>query len=212
MSTNKLDITEIFFSIQGEGTEIGLPTIFIRLAGCNLRCKYCDTKYAYKNGKKLIINEIIDILNRWSCKRVCITGGEPLLQEAIYKLIDELIKRDYHLSIETNGTQSIDELLNRDIMIKHDIKLPFSGYFNHMLLDNIKLLRETDELKFIINDMNDYTCAKKILVKYRPTCHVIMQPVGNSEFKLADKIIEDGLEVRFSPQLHKILWGNIKGK
>lgn len=212
---SKLKINSIFYSIQGEGYDAGIPTIFIRLAGCNLRCSYCDTKYAYYEGREMEIDEIFREIKRWDCRRICITGGEPLLQNGIYKLIDFLLKNEYEVSVETNGSIGISELASRNVVIKMDIKCPSSGMHEKMKMENINLLREKDELKFIIDGREDYEYAKKIMKKYKPVCNVIFQPVwGKIENakEIAEWILKDCIDVRFSIQIHKILWGNERNR
>ncbi len=212
MNTKKIKINEIFYSLQGEGSDAGLPTIFIRFTGCNLRCNYCDTRYAFYEGKYMTIDEIMESVKKWSCKRVCITGGEPLLQKNVYALIDELLREGYEVSIETNGSISIMKLSKMNVKIKMDIKLPSSGMHDKMLFGNISLLRGSDELKFIIWNKQDYEYAKDIIARYKPKCQIIMQPVWGSKIKLADWILKDEIDARFSIQLHKILWGDERGK
>ena len=207
-----MKVNEIFYSIQGEGKNVGLPTIFIRLSGCNLRCRWCDTKYAYFEGKEKSVREIIEEIKKWDCKRVCITGGEPLLQEEVYNLIDELIKLNYFVSVETNGSISIEELAKRDVVIEMDYKLPSSGFSKFMLKENLSFLRKGDELKFIIADRNDYEVAKSIIKNNDIRAEIAMQPVWRKckKRELAEWILKDGLDVRFSLQIHKIIWGNKK--
>ncbi len=212
MNTKKIKINEIFYSLQGEGSDAGLPTIFIRFTGCNLRCNYCDTRYAFYEGKYMTIDEIMESVKKWSCKRVCITGGEPLLQKNVYALIDELLREGYEVSIETNGSISIMKLSKMNVKIKMDIKLPSSGMHDKMLFGNISLLRGSDELKFIIWNKQDYEYAKDIIARYKPRCQIIMQPVWGSKIKLADWILKDEIDARFSIQLHKIIWGDERGK
>ncbi len=203
----KLKINEIFYSLQGEGTDVGLPTIFIRFTGCNLRCKYCDTEYAFYEGRDMEIEEIFREIKKWNCNRICITGGEPLLQTGVYELIDLLIKKNYEISIETNGSIDITKLTKKNVKIKMDFKLPSSQMNEKMIAENINLLQPKDELKFIIWNRSDYEYAKKIINEYKPLCQIIMQPVWNSKIKLADWILEDMIDVRYSIQIHKILWG-----
>ncbi len=207
-------INEIFYSLQGEGHDIGIPTIFIRLTGCNLRCKYCDTEYAFYEGIEMEIEEIFRKINKWKCKRVCITGGEPLLQNEVYNLIDSLLEKNYEVSVETNGSINIGKLTKRNIIVKMDFKLPYSNMHKKMLIENLNLLRKNDELKFVVGNEIDYEFAKKIMERYKPICNIVMQPVWKimSAKKLAELILRDELNVRFSIQLHKILWGKLKGK
>ena len=212
MNTKKIKINEIFYSLQGEGIDAGLPTIFIRLTGCNLRCNYCDTRYAFYEGKYMAIDEIMESIKKWNSRRVCITGGEPLLQKNVYGLIEKLLEKGYEISVETNGSISIMKLSKMDVKIKMDIKLPSSGMHDKMLFGNISLLRGSDELKFIIWNKQDYEYAKDIIARYKPRCQIIMQPVWGSKIKLADWILKDEIDARFSIQLHKILWGDERGK
>ena len=214
MKNIKLTVNEIFYSIQGEGSDAGLPTIFIRLTGCNLRCTYCDTEYAFYEGKEKDIEEILKEIRKWKCKRTCITGGEPLLQKEVYELIDTLVEKEYEVSVETNGSISIEKLAKMEVVIKMDMKLPSSGMHKKMHMKNINLLRSDDELKFVIGDRADYEYAKEILKRYRPRCKIIMQPVWKkmNASELAEWILEDGIDARFSLQLHKILWREEKGR
>ncbi|RLB60202.1 MAG: hypothetical protein DRG80_05635 [Deltaproteobacteria bacterium] len=207
-----MKINEIFYSLQGEGIDAGLPTIFIRLTGCNLRCNYCDTRYAFYEGKYMAIDEILESIKKWNSRRVCITGGEPLLQKNVYGLIEKLLEKGYEISVETNGSISIMKLSKMDVKIKMDIKLPSSGMHDKMLFGNISLLRGDDELKFIIWNRDDYKYAKDIIARYKPRCQIIMQPVWGSKIKLAEWILKDELDARYSIQLHKILWGNERGR
>lgn len=214
MKNTKIVVNEIFYSIQGEGNDAGLPTIFIRLTGCNLRCNYCDTQYAFYEGEEMDMDDILERIKEWKCRRICITGGEPLLQEGVYKLIDVLLENNYGISVETNGSISIEKIVDKNVVIKMDIKLPSSGMHKKMILENIKLLRSKDEIKFVIGCREDYEYAKKILQEYRPRCHIIMQPVWKKmdATKLAEWILKDCLDARLSLQLHKILWGEERRK
>ncbi len=204
-----MKINEIFYSIQGEGNWTGLPNIFIRTTGCNLRCSFCDTKYAYFNGKEMTVKEIIEKICKYPCKYVCITGGEPLLQKDIVDLIDKLLKIGYKISIETNGSIIIKKISNiKSLMISLDIKCPSSAMHENNYLENINLLKKDDQLKFIIKNKNDYVYAKKILEKYKPVCTVFLQLVwGKKPRNLAKWIIKDGLNVKLGLQIHKIIWG-----
>lgn len=208
-----MKINEIFYSIQGEGNWSGFPNIFIRTSGCNLRCTYCDTKYAYNSYSEFSINQIINKIEEFKCKKICITGGEPLLQDDIKDLIKILLKKDYILSIETNGSINIKPYSNNEkIMISLDIKCPSSNMKEKMLLNNINYLKKKDQLKFIIMNREDYDYSKKIIDNYIPTCSIFFQPVEGTNYKnLAEWILSDNLDVKIGLQIHKILWGNIKG-
>jgi len=204
-----MKINEIFYSIQGEGAWTGLPNIFIRTTGCNLRCSFCDTKYAYNKGREMTLNEIIKKIKQYPCKYVCITGGEPLLQKDIIYLIDELLKKGYKIIIETNGSLSIEKLVDKkSLMISLDIKCPSSNMYENNYLENINFLKKVDQLKFVIKNKKDYEYAKGILEKYKPLCRVFFQPVWGKNPKILTKwIIKDGLNVKLGLQIHKIIWG-----
>ena len=205
-------INEIFYSIQGEGKWTGLPNIFIRTTGCNLRCSFCDTEYAYKDGKEFSPGGIIESINKYPCKYVCLTGGEPLIQEKTNDLIDALLKEDYKICLETNGSINIKKISNKkNLMISLDIKCPSSNMHEKMHFNNIPLLDGDDQLKFVIKDKNDYNYAKDILQKYKPNCPVFFQPVWEANpKKLAEWILGDALPVTLGLQLHKILWGDTR--
>lgn len=205
-----MEINEIFYSLQGEGKWTGLPNIFIRTSGCNLRCSFCDTTYAYDDGKEMSIDKILSQISKYPCKYICITGGEPLLQNETLELIDVLLKRNYKICLETNGSINIEKLSNKkSLIISLDIKCPSSNMHEKNYFKNISLLRKDDQLKFVIKDNNDYNYAKKIVNKYKPTCMVFFQPVwGTNPEELADWITADGLDVKLGVQLHKIIWGD----
>jgi 7-carboxy-7-deazaguanine synthase len=204
-----MKINEIFYSIQGEGKWAGLPNIFIRTTGCNLRCSYCDTKYAYEDGKEMELNEIIKNIKKINCKYVCITGGEPLLNKDVLNLISYLIKDDYFVIIETNGSIRIDDLIKfKKLVISLDIKCPSSNMDRKNKFENINLLEKKDQIKFVIKSKEDYNFAKKIIKKYEPRCEVFFQPVwGENPKKIAEWIISDRLNVKLGLQFHKIIWG-----
>lgn len=204
-----MKINEIFYSIQGEGIQSGLPTVFIRLTGCNLRCSYCDTKYAYTKGKQFSIDEIILKLKDFTCNTVCITGGEPLIHEDILELVNTLSNDKYNILIETNGSKKIDSLLTvQKLMISLDIKCPSSGMQDQMIMENIEKLRKYDQLKFIIQSKDDYHYGVEILKKYKPMSFVFFQPVWGFDLKqIADWMITDGSKARLGVQLHKFIWG-----
>ncbi|MEM4257665.1 MAG: radical SAM protein [Candidatus Thermoplasmatota archaeon] len=208
-----MNIHEIFYSIQGEGILAGIPTIFIRTTGCNLRCSYCDTTYAYHTGKTMSIPEIVDALQQYPCSTICLTGGEPLMQPDCYDLLHQLLDKNYKISVETNGSISIQTLRSmKKIMISLDYKCPSSHMHTHMNLENINLLRPHDQLKFIIQNSEDYSCAREVIEKYHPSCYVFFQPVWGTDPKiLLSWILQDGLPVRLGLQLHKILWGDQPG-
>lgn len=206
-----LKVNEIFYSIQGESTYAGKPCVFIRLAGCNLRCSYCDTKYAYYDGEKLDIHEVINKVALYGCPLVEVTGGEPLLQEETPYLISQLLGKGYKVLIETNGSHDISRVDGRSVRIV-DIKCPSSGEKDRNDLTNLNRLRDEDELKFVIGGREDYDYAKdilslighgssgKIAVHFSPS-------FGRMEPKeLAGWILHDRLNVRLHLQLHKYIW------
>jgi 7-carboxy-7-deazaguanine synthase len=204
-----LRVNEIFKSIQGESTYAGIPCIFVRLTGCNLRCSYCDTAYAYDEGLVISLSEIIERVKRYECRNVCITGGEPLLQENINKMINLLKKNHFNVYIETNGSQNID-ILPKGIVRIVDIKCPGSGMEQEMDWKNIKRLTCNDEVKFIISSKRDYEWAKEITKKYKIVDRTtVLFGLAHGKLKpktLAGWILKDGLDVRLQLQLHKIVW------
>lgn len=204
-----MKINEIFKSIQGESSFAGIPTVFVRLSGCNLRCLWCDTKYAYDEGVDLIVDEAIDRVNAFGLQFVQITGGEPLLQKEVYELMDRLLDMDYKVSLETNGSINLSSVDKRVVKII-DIKCPSSGESDRMDFENINYLTKSDEIKFVINDRDDYNWAKKIIDRYNviKRCNILISPVfGEIEPReLAEWILEDNLNVRLQIQLHKLIW------
>lgn len=208
-----MKINEIFYSIQGEGKWMGLPNIFIRTTGCNLRCSFCDTTYAYETGEEMSIEEIINRIRKHPCNYVCITGGEPLLQEEIVQLIDVLLEKKYVICLETNGSIDIERLAGKkSLLISLDIKCPSSTMHEKMNFNNVSLLTCNDQLKFIIQNREDYEYAKKIIKKYKPQSAIFFQPVWGINLKeLSSWVLNDGLDVRIGLQLHKIIWGDRKG-
>lgn len=208
-----MKINEIFYSMQGEGSWVGLPNIFIRTTGCNLRCSFCDTTYAYIHGVEMDVKEVVDEIQKYLCNYVCITGGEPLLQEETVELLDVLLQKKYVVCVETNGSINIEKLVGKkSLMISLDIKCPSSTMHDKMNFDNLSQLSCDDQLKFVINNKVDYEYAKKIMKKYKPQCIIFFQPVwGTDPKKLSSWILHDGLHVRIGLQLHKMIWGNTKG-
>jgi 7-carboxy-7-deazaguanine synthase len=209
-----LRITEIFHSIQGESVTVGLPTVFIRLTGCPLRCQYCDTDYAFKGGELIEINSILLQVAAFNCKNICVTGGEPLAQPNCNKLLSELCDAGYDVSIETSGALDI-ATIDKRVMIIMDLKTPDSKESDKNKLTNIPLLKTTDQIKFVLCSRNDYDWATEILAKYDLTkiTQVLFSPSWQqlNPTNLADWIIEDQLQVRFQFQLHKILWNDAPG-
>jgi 7-carboxy-7-deazaguanine synthase len=212
-----MKINEIFLSIQGEGLLIGLPTLFVRTAGCDLRCRWCDTPYALleTQGTEWKLEDILAEVRKQGARAVCITGGDPLKQrEETLMLTECLLKEDYRVVIETSGAYSIEGFPdNEKLMISMDLKLPSSAMEDRNMYSNIRLLRKYDQLKFIVADRRDYEFARRIMNEYNIPCEIIMTPVGGKEMRwLAEAVLADRLNVRVLPQLHKFIWGNERGR
>ncbi len=211
----RLRITEIFASIQGESTTVGIPTIFIRLTGCPLRCNYCDTSYAFTGGEWMDLTSIEERVASLHLKHVTVTGGEPLAQKSCLTLLTSLCDKNYLVSLETSGALDISKVDPRVVKIV-DIKTPASGEVSRNYWENINYLREQDQIKFVIGNQSDYVWAKEIISEHRLTqrCEVLFSP-SHEELEskqLAEWILEDKLNVRLQLQLHKILWGNEPGR
>jgi len=206
-------VSEIFFSLQGEGVLMGTPTTFVRFVGCNLDCSWCDTKYAREGGKEMSANEIFDRVEEIGSPFVSLTGGEPLVQEDIYQLLDALLENGYQVTVETNGSLPLERMPNsEELMISMDVKCPSSGMSDKLHPDNLEFLGPRDQLKFIIADRVDYLYAKKVLREHEVNCPIIMTPVGGQDLKpLAEWVLADKMWVRVLPQLHKIIWGDKRG-
>ena len=204
-----IKINEIYLSVQGESTHTGLPCIFIRLTGCNLRCSWCDTAYAFHEGKNMSIDEILQKVENFGIHLVEITGGEPLMQDNVYTLMRRLIENGYKVMLETGGSISL-ERVPKDVIKIMDLKCPGSGEQDKNNLDNLKLLAPHDEVKFVILDKKDYEWSRDIIKKYKinETAHILFSPVFDKlELKEMVKwILEDRLPVRLQTQLHKIIW------
>jgi 7-carboxy-7-deazaguanine synthase len=205
-----LKINEIFKSIQGESTYAGLPCTFIRLAGCNLRCTYCDTNYAYYHGKELADEEIISKIKEYGVKLIEFTGGEPLLQEETPKLLKTLLDNNYRVLVETNGSICIG-CLDKRLNVIMDFKTPKSGMSERMRAENFKFLKKTDQIKFVLMDKSDYTWAKDIIVKHHlldKFDNILMSPAYGdlSPKPLVSWVLRDNLPVRVQLQIHKYIW------
>ena len=208
--SDKLNLIEIFASVQGETSFTGLPTTFIRLAACNLRCSWCDTSYSFGRGTPTLLTEIYEKVKKFGCRHICVTGGEPLLQENVYPLMKTLCDEGFILSLETSGSLSTARVDPRVHTIL-DIKCPGSAMSDKNHWQNMDLLKNHDEVKFVIADHADYTYAKQICAKYQlytRNREVLFSPVFNSlEAKtLVEWILRDQLPVRLNLQTHKFIW------
>ena len=213
LNNTTLNITEIFYSLQGEAKEVGIPTVFVRLTGCPLRCNYCDTAYAFKGNNPLSIQHILDEIAQYNTQYVCVTGGESMAQSNCLKLLEELIEKDYKVSMETSGSIDIAPV-NSKVSIVMDIKTPSSTEEHQNRYENLSILKNKDQLKFVIASRSDFDWCTEILENHEVESEVLFSPVYESlrPVELADWILEKKLNVRLQVQLHKILWGDQKGK
>lgn len=226
-----LRLTEIFYSLQGEALTSGLPTIFVRLTGCPLRCVYCDTEYAFTGGERQSLDAIMATIASFPCKRICLTGGEPLAQPNAIELMKRLLADDYEISLETAGALSVQNVPPAVSKVM-DLKTPSSGEVDKNLWSNLEFLTPHDQIKFVIMNRSDYDWAKAKLVEHqldKVVAAVWFSPMFNVDSDLSDQdcpdvdvpilarelaewIIEDAIPVRFQLQLHKIIWADAKGK
>lgn len=216
MSDNTLRITEIFFSLQGETSTCGLPTVFVRLTGCPLRCQYCDTEYAFYGGEKRTLADVVDQVATYQAAYVTVTGGEPLAQPSCLPLLTNLCDQGHRVSLETSGALAIDEVDPRVTVIL-DLKTPGSGEVKRNLWSNIALLKVSDEVKFVLCDRRDYDWARlkldELALEARGVEILFSPSHGQLEPRqLAEWILADNLPVRMQMQLHKQLWGDVAGK
>lgn len=191
---------------------MGVPTVFVRAVGCNLNCSWCDTQYSMSGGVDMTIPEIMEKIG--SCKTVCVTGGEPMLQKDIYELFDALIEADKKIVLETNGAVDLKDVpKDPHMMISMDIKCPSSGMTDKMLDLNLQYLSKKDQLKFVIKDQTDLDFAIDYLNEHKPNTNVIFGPVGGTDKLewLVNEVLENDVDARVLPQLHKIIWGNKQG-
>lgn len=211
-----LRITEIFYSLQGEARTIGLPTVFVRLTGCPLRCQYCDTTYSFSGGELQSIEQILSAVAQWDTSYVTVTGGEPLAQPDCHSLLSALCDQGYQVSLETSGALPVEEVDPR-VSIVLDLKTPDSGECHRNLYDNIPLLKPKDQVKFVICGRSDYEWSRFKVDEYD-----LVEKVGDVLFspsfgqvsptELAEWILQDRLKVRFQVQLHKLLWADEPGR
>lgn len=214
-ATQRLRLTEIFCSLQGEALDAGWPTVFIRLTGCPLRCQYCDTEYAFYGGDWHGFDDIEAIVDGYGVKHVCVTGGEPLAQKNAPGLISRLCEKGYHVSLETSGAMDISSVDSRCSRVL-DIKTPGSHEDKRNRLENLELLTASDQVKFVICDRTDYEWAVAFVKQYdltrRCTVWFSASHLQLAHRELADWIVADALPVRFQMQLHKILWDDEPGR
>lgn len=205
-----LKINEIFKGIQGESTYAGFPCVFIRLTGCNLRCNYCDTAYAYEEGKDFLVDDLLNEIGKFNCNLVEVTGGEPLLQKNTLLLFDLLISKNYFVLLETNGTMSFKNV-NPSIIKIMDIKCPDSGFSDKIYWNNLNYLSSKDQIKFVISSKDDFNWTIKVIKKKSldKLCNVLLSPNHNKlkSRDLAKWILSENLNVRLQLQLHKYIWG-----
>ncbi|NSW74110.1 radical SAM protein [bacterium] len=212
-----MKLSEIFFSIQGEGVLIGTPTVFIRLYGCNLRCEWCDSMYAVEGNEYVVrtIDSIIKETEIYRCDNICITGGEPLLQiQQVALITEKFININKNIILETAGHIEPPNIFkSKNTVISMDCKCPSSKMNSTINIGNLLKLKNKDQIKFIIDNNNDYLYAKEIIKKNKFRAQIIFQPAWGSSIKLlTEKVLSDNLNVRVLPQLHKDIWGDLKGK
>ena len=210
-----LRVTEIFLSLQGESRTVGIPTVFVRLTGCPLRCLYCDTAYAFKGGETAALDDVLARVAGYGVRHVTVTGGEPLAQAACLALLAALCDRDYEVSLETSGALDVSSVDPRVVKIV-DLKTPASGEVEKNRYDNLGHLGPRDQVKFVICDRADYEWAKAELARHdlARRCEVLFSPSHGQlpAHELAEWILRDRLPVRFQIQLHKVLWGEERGR
>lgn len=218
-----MKVNEVFYSIQGESSYAGLPCVFVRLTGCNLRCSYCDTRHAYEEGEERTIAEVIESVSRFPAHLVEVTGGEPLLQEETVPLIAALVQRQYRVLLETNGSLPLNGIPEEATAIM-DIKCPGSGMSGHVLWDNLELLREHDEIKFVLTDHPDFEWAVEVIerhkLEYKHLVHMapafgVLEPRQLARWMLDSRAVtsdtlKDAGNVRLQLQLHKYIWPDVE--
>jgi 7-carboxy-7-deazaguanine synthase len=213
--TNRLKITEIFYSLQGEADTVGFPTVFVRLTGCPLRCQYCDTAYAFHGGEWMTLEGVLGRVAEFAPRHVCVTGGEPLAQKNCLPLLAALCDAGYHVSLETSGAMPLAAVDPRVIRVV-DVKTPGSREEQRNRYDDLALLRAEEQIKFVICDRTDYEWSREKLraLELATRCNVLFSPSAEQlpARQLADWILADRLPVRFQLQLHKVLWGNVPGR
>ncbi len=212
---SRLKITEIFHSLQGEADSVGIPTVFVRLTGCPLRCQYCDTAYAFHGGDWWEIDAILDRVRELGARYVCVTGGEPLAQKSCLDLLEKLCNAGLRVSMETSGAMSLEGVDPRVVLVV-DVKTPSSTEERRNRYDELQRLTSKDQVKFVICDRGDYEWSREKMreMALAERCSVLFSPSHEQlpARELAEWILADALPVRFQIQLHKYLWGNTPGK
>ena len=212
--TARLKITEIFYSLQGEARNVGLPTVFVRLTGCPLRCTYCDTTYAFSGGYWMDVESIVSKVKEYGTPFVTVTGGEPLAQKNCIDLLKRLCDAGYEVSLETSGALPVDKVDKRVVKIL-DVKTPASAEDSKNRFENFSYLQKDDQVKFVICDENDYLWSRQVIEQsqLQDKCEILFSPSHGQmdATTLADWILRDKLKVRFQTQLHKYLWGDKPG-
>lgn len=212
---NTLRLTEIFYSIQGESLYAGLPTVFVRLTGCPLRCEYCDTAYAFQGGQRMVLPDILTQIESYDTPYVCVTGGEPLAQKNALILLNQLCDKGYTVSLETSGALPIDKVDQR-VTIIMDIKTPDSKESDKNLLSNLSLLKKHDQVKFVIGSYTDFIWAVEFIreTNVADVCEILFSPSYHqvSPKDLAEWILASKIRVRLQIQLHKLLWQDERGR
>lgn len=214
-ATERVRVTEVFCSLQGEGNTAGRPTVFVRLTGCPLRCVYCDTAYAFHGGTSRTVDGLVEEVADQGVEQVCVTGGEPLAQRGCLSLLERLCDAGHAVSLETSGALDIRPVDARVVRVL-DLKTPGSGECGRNRWDNLDDLRATDQVKFVLCDRADYEWARDVVARHalNETCEVLFSPVWETlpARELADWLVADRLPVRMQVQLHKILWGDEPGR
>jgi 7-carboxy-7-deazaguanine synthase len=210
MASGRLHINEIFYSVQGESTHAGRACVFVRLTGCNLRCSYCDTEYAFYDGRRMTIDEVTGLVDGYRCDLVEITGGEPLLQEGVYPLAESLLARGRTVMIETSGASDVSRLDPRVIKIM-DLKCPASGEAHRVLWSNLEHLTARDEVKFVLSDRADYEWARDVIARHSlaSRVHAVLLSCAFGRLepaRVAAWMLEDRLPARLQLQMHKYIW------
>jgi 7-carboxy-7-deazaguanine synthase len=219
LPAGELSLNELYFTIQGECRYQGTPTVFVRLSHCPLRCTWCDSKYTFYEGTPRKTADVLSEIGKFPSKHVCLTGGEPLAQKESYALLKQLAEAGYTIEVETSGSEDLSPLnalpasLRSHIVVNLDVKCPGSAMTNFNRWPNLAQLRPQDQLKFILLDRADYEYAKDVLGKHRVPCESFFHPVWKKleAAQIADWVKDDGLAVRVGVQMHKYIWGDVRG-